>query len=32
MQNGFGAWQKVIYECDFDIESGLPVAVRVNPK
>jgi len=30
MQNGFGAWKNVTYECDFDTEKGLVLAVRTN--
>ncbi|MBY5442723.1 hypothetical protein HFO93_04370 [Rhizobium leguminosarum] len=31
MQNGFGAWTIMTYECDFDTIAGAVVAVRVNP-
>ncbi|TBC51043.1 hypothetical protein [Rhizobium ruizarguesonis] len=31
MQNGFGAWIIMTYECDFDTAAGSAVAVRVNP-
>jgi hypothetical protein len=31
MQNGFGAWIIMTYECDFDTVAGSAVAVRVNP-
>lgn len=31
MQNGFGAWTIMTYECDFDTIAGRVVAVRVNP-
>ncbi|MBY5538713.1 hypothetical protein HFO60_01280 [Rhizobium leguminosarum] len=31
MQNGFGAWIIMTYECDFDTIAGSVVAVRVNP-
>lgn len=27
-QNGFGAWQNVVYECDYDGESVLSVRAR----
>lgn len=30
-QNGFGAWQNVTYECDFDTGKGEPVDLRVKP-
>ncbi|AYG59688.1 hypothetical protein [Rhizobium jaguaris] len=30
MQNGFGAWTIVTYECDFDTEKGVVLAVRAN--
>ncbi|HVI27098.1 hypothetical protein [Hansschlegelia sp.] len=29
-QNGFGAWQNMIYECDFDIRRDRPVDVRAE--
>ncbi|MBM7048372.1 hypothetical protein [Rhizobium lusitanum] len=31
MQNAFTAWTIVTYECDFDTQSGIAVAVRANP-
>ncbi|MDR9772418.1 hypothetical protein RJJ65_07075 [Rhizobium hidalgonense] len=31
MQNGFGAWIIMTYECDFDTIAGSVTAVRVNP-
>ncbi len=31
MQNGFGAWIIMTYECDFDTQAGRAIAVRVNP-
>lgn len=31
MQNGFGAWVIVTYECDFDTAAGTAIAVRVSP-
>ncbi|WP_051447541.1 hypothetical protein [Rhizobium leguminosarum] len=31
MQNGFGAWVIMTYECDFDTVAGSAVAIRVNP-
>ncbi|WP_222019512.1 hypothetical protein [Rhizobium laguerreae] len=31
MQNGFGGWIIMTYECDFDTAAGKAVAVRVNP-
>jgi hypothetical protein len=31
MQNGFGAWIIMTYECDFNTIAGSVVAVRVNP-
>jgi hypothetical protein len=30
-QNGFGAWQNVIYECDVDPSANRVVNVRVRP-
>ncbi len=30
-QNGFGVWQNCIYECDYDPENDVVLAVRVNP-
>jgi len=29
-QNGFGAWQNMVYECDFNVNTEEPVAVRVS--
>ena len=29
-QNGFGAWQNMVYECDFDIRRDQPVDVRAE--
>lgn len=29
-QNGFGAWQNSIYECDFDTNAQKPIAVRAG--
>ncbi|NZD64924.1 hypothetical protein HX900_28010 [Rhizobium sp. WYCCWR 11290] len=31
MQNGFGAWIIMTYECDFDTKASRAIAVRVNP-
>lgn len=30
-QNGFGAWQNVIYECDFDTINEVVVGIEVRP-
>jgi len=30
-QNGFGAWQNVIYECDLDTRTNSPLEVRAQP-
>ena len=30
-QNGFGAWQPHVYECDVNVRSRAVVAVRANP-
>jgi hypothetical protein len=30
-QNGFGAWQMMVYECDFDTNSNRPVDARARP-
>jgi hypothetical protein len=30
MQNGFGAWTRMIYDCDFDHKRRVAVAVRVR--
>lgn len=30
-QNGFGAWQNMVYECDFDTNSERPVGARAEP-
>jgi hypothetical protein len=30
-QNGFGAWQPHVYECDFDPRSSFVIAVRARP-
>ncbi len=30
-QNGFGAWQNHIYECDYDAGTGKPIEVRAQP-
>jgi hypothetical protein len=30
-QNGFGAWQNMVYECDFDPETKTVLAVRAKP-
>jgi hypothetical protein len=30
-QNGFGAWQNYVYECDFDPKTNQVVDVRANP-
>ncbi|MFC3694900.1 hypothetical protein [Chenggangzhangella methanolivorans] len=29
-QNGFGAWQNMVYECDFDIRRDQPIDVRAE--
>ena len=29
-QNGFGAWQNIIYECDYSADTGAVLAVRVR--
>lgn len=29
-QNGFGAWQNMVYECDFDIRGDRPIDVRAE--
>lgn len=31
MQNAYGAWQNVVYECDYDIERNTVVDVRARP-
>jgi len=30
-QNGFGAWQNYVYECDFDTNAKIPVSVKADP-
>lgn len=30
-QNGFGAWENYVYECDFDPSDNTVLAVRVSP-
>lgn len=30
-QNGFGAWENMIYECDFDLDDDEVITVRVRP-
>ena len=30
-QNGFGAWQNMVYECDMDVRSKAVLDVRVHP-
>ena len=30
-QNGFGAWQDMIYECDYDPSTKSAMDVRVRP-
>ena len=30
-QNGFGAWQNYVYECDYDPKVESPIAVRAEP-
>lgn len=31
MQNAYGAWQNVVYECDFDVDKNEVVDVRARP-
>jgi hypothetical protein len=30
-QNGFGAWQNMVYECDFDTVADRPIDARAQP-
>lgn len=30
LQNGFGAWAKMSYSCDFDMDAGIAVAVTIS--
>lgn len=30
-QNGFGAWQNMIYQCDYDPKTGIAINIKVYP-